>query len=128
MTDILLTLREGGEKGLSASGAAGGAASSWTRYGPVAVVARGVGLCGVVRRKRPGNGFASPGAHRCAALSQENVRIRPYKEPGRERIQSLGATSHLFARLTNLRIPDVSSLRRTSFSVAKSGRSASETH
>jgi len=35
---------------------------------------------------------------RCAALAQEKIRIRPYKEPARERIQCLRMNSYVSAR------------------------------
>ena len=52
-------------------------------------------------RKRIGSGSDILHAHPCAALSQEKLRIRPYKEPVREGIQSPRATAHVLARLTD---------------------------
>ena len=62
-------------------------------------------------RKRLGNASASSGAQQSAELSQENIRIRPYKDPAREGIQAARMIAHVFARVTNGRFPDVSSLR-----------------
>ena len=52
-------------------------------------------------RKRIGSGSDILHAHPCAALSQEKLRIRPYKEPVREGIQSPRVTAHVLARLTD---------------------------
>ena len=52
-------------------------------------------------RKRIGSGSDILYAHPCAALSQEKLRIRPYKEPVREGIQSPRVTAHVLARLTD---------------------------
>ena len=52
-------------------------------------------------RKRIGSGSDILHAHPCAALSQEKLRIRPYKEPVREGIQSPRVTAQVFARLTD---------------------------
>ena len=50
---------------------------------------------GGLRRKRPGNAAASTGAQRCAALSQEKILTWPYREPARERIQSVRVSARV---------------------------------
>ena len=57
-----------------------------------------------------GIGYAQP----CAAVSGRVIRIGRCKERAREGIQSPRATAHLFARVTNGRIPPVSFLPQTS--------------
>ena len=78
-------------------------------------------LLGDRGRKQGGNALSIWLAHPRAALSQEKFRIRRYKVPARERIQSPGATAGMFARATNCRIRDVSSLPRSSHSLAMLG-------
>ena len=75
-------------------------------------------------RKRGGNGTGIRRAHPSAVLSQEKFRIRPYWEPAREGIRALRAAARVFARVTNLRNPDVSSPPQTSFRVADGAVSA----
>lgn len=77
----------------------------------------GAEVCGrssYVTRKRLGNALVSTRAHWCAPLSREKVPIWPYKDPARERIQTLRGTAQIFARATNPRNPHCTSLRLTS--------------
>lgn len=68
-------------------------------------------LCNTVR---PGNASASTGAQRRAPLSQDIIRIGPYNERARERIQSPRVTAKVFARGSNSGSPHFSSLLYTS--------------
>ena len=62
-------------------------------------------------RKHNGNTASIGCAHPHAAVASGEIPIGRYKEPAREGIQPPRVTAHVFARLANRRVPDVSTLR-----------------
>ena len=81
-------------------------------------------LFAVQRRKRAGNMPTSTGAQRRAALSQEIIRIRRYKDPTREGILSPRVPAQVFAGGADRPNPHFFSLPQTSVGTTAEVRDA----
>ena len=104
-----------GEWGLTPEGSAG----AWSRDLRRRCAEAGLRFAADGGRKRIGSAWRIGHAQPCATVSSQGIRIGRSKERAREGIQSQRVTAHVLVPMAVREIPHVSSLRRTSLSMAE---------